>query len=677
MLIKKIEMENFRQFKDKNIIELATGAEKNITLIIANNGMGKTTLSQAFLWCLYGENEFKNKKLLNLDVENMIISGIYALKYVRVVLFVQQNENDYIITRRQNYVLKGRGVSVSSETFGVSVVENGNERELNHVQSELFIKKILPKELSKFFFFGGERIETMSNEIKEGKSKQFMKAVNGLAGLTAITNAIRHLKALENTFNKEMDEQGDASLTSYTKQINEFHDNIREKEARLEEIGPELNIYEKKQEELREELYSYGKALEVKENINAIEIKINLKRKEKTENIKQLLLLFSSKTLDFMSLPLIKTALEELKDMGKLDKGIPDMRDTTIKFLLDRKLCICGNSLDIGTDAYCKVYDLLDILPPKSIGQLLGEFSDVSRTRIRNAENYFSSFEKSFTDIRRNTEDLEAMEAEKSDLLQMISDTSRVQYLKLEIENIENNKQKTNREYVEVEESIKKLKAKLREIIAQKETLVNISVKNSALLRYKAYTMEVKRQFDKEYKDEEQKVRVDLEHRINEFLDNIFDGVIKIELDSKYNITTMMTEKAHLYEKSSSDIEESTAQGYSVIFAFISALIEMAKEKARIDMKNWNELSDIEKGDANLEIQEAYPLVMDAPLSVFDKTRIKHLCNILPEIADQVVFFIKDTDGEIAEEYLSDRIGIKYELVKDNISSMVTNIERR
>lgn len=52
---------------------------------------------------------------------------------------------------------------------------------------------------------------------------------------------------------------------------------------------------------------------------------------------------------------------------------------------------------------------------------------------------------------------------------------------------------------------------------------------------------------------------------------------------------------------------------------------------------------------------EAYPLVMDAPLSAFDKTRIKTVCDALPKVAEQVIIFIKDTDGEIAEENMGSR----------------------
>lgn len=64
---------------------------------------------------------------------------------------------------------------------------------------------------------------------------------------------------------------------------------------------------------------------------------------------------------------------------------------------------------------------------------------------------------------------------------------------------------------------------------------------------------------------------------------------------------------------------------------------------------------------------DTYPLVMDAPLSDFDKTRIGTICNLLPVVAEQVIIIIKDTDGDLAEEHMCDRIGRRYtiERVRD------------
>ena len=70
--------------------------------------------------------------------------------------------------------------------------------------------------------------------------------------------------------------------------------------------------------------------------------------------------------------------------------------------------------------------------------------------------------------------------------------------------------------------------------------------------------------------------------------------------------------------------------------------------------------------DAQLLSSEPYPLVMDAPLSAFDKRRIRTICKALPETAEQVIIFIKDTDGDLAEEYMGDRIGSRHRFDKIN-----------
>lgn len=51
---------------------------------------------------------------------------------------------------------------------------------------------------------------------------------------------------------------------------------------------------------------------------------------------------------------------------------------------------------------------------------------------------------------------------------------------------------------------------------------------------------------------------------------------------------------------------------------------------------------------------------MDAPLSAFDKRRIAAICNAIPETAEQVIIFIKDTDGDIANEYLGEKVKTRH-----------------
>ena len=65
-------------------------------------------------------------------------------------------------------------------------------------------------------------------------------------------------------------------------------------------------------------------------------------------------------------------------------------------------------------------------------------------------------------------------------------------------------------------------------------------------------------------------------------------------------------------------------------------------------------------------VSEPYPLVMDAPLSAFDTKRIQTVCTVLPKVAEQVIIFIKDTDGDIAEKHLKEHIGSRAMFDKKN-----------
>ena len=61
MLLQSIRLENFRQFRDESI-DFADGRDgKNVTIIIGENGTGKTTFAQAFFWCIGGSSSFPDR----------------------------------------------------------------------------------------------------------------------------------------------------------------------------------------------------------------------------------------------------------------------------------------------------------------------------------------------------------------------------------------------------------------------------------------------------------------------------------------------------------------------------------------------------------------------------------------------------------------------------------------
>ena len=171
--------------------------------------------------------------------------------------------------------------------------------------------------------------------------------------------------------------------------------------------------------------------------------------------------------------------------------------------------------------------------------------------------------------------------------------------------------------------------------------------KNRMIEICRSYALEIYNQLSEVYKKSETEVRTKLQATINEIFNDIYDGGLSLSIDEKYHITVTVTGYGE------DNVETSTAQSISVIFAFIAGIIKMARENKNASSE---ELRMLES--------EPYPLVMDAPLSAFDKKRIESVCKALPDVAEQVIIFIKDTDGDLAEKYMSDKIGSRHRFDK-------------
>ena len=158
MLLKSIKLENFRQFRNESIDFAQGEGGKNVTIIIGENGTGKTTFAQAFFWCLYGETEFSDKIILNKMVATDMTPG--SGEKVRVTLALRHGDVDYTLIREQVYRKDySNNVKGDNTVFDIAVKDaSGNTSYVKKSQCEAEVKSILPKELSRYFFFDGERI---------------------------------------------------------------------------------------------------------------------------------------------------------------------------------------------------------------------------------------------------------------------------------------------------------------------------------------------------------------------------------------------------------------------------------------------------------------------------------------------------------------------------------------
>lgn len=344
---------------------------------------------------------------------------------------------------------------------------------------------------------------------------------------------------------------------------------------------------------------------------------------------------------------LVSEALSVLKDANKVDKGIPDIHARTIDFLVKRGFCICGNEICDGSKELKALQDLLAYIPPQSLGTMISAFSNECKNRTRGGENIYEAIRDILADVEARKVANEDLQAEIVELENLIKSFESIGQYQKRLNSYKEDKIKKQSELNNINTQIGSLTRERDRQETERNKLALQSNDNRKIAVYKAYAERIYEILSHDYSEREKEVRSQLQSAINDIFKSIYKGGLSLEIDHKYNIHTIISDES-AYSGIMNDT--STAQSISVIFAFIAGVIKVAR-----DANNSN----------NYDLSaEAYPLVMDAPLSAFDKRRIQSVCETLPSIAEQVIIFIKDTDGEIAEKYMSGRIGASFEFDK-------------
>ena len=174
---------------------------------------------------MYGETEFSDKNMLNKLVAAEMKPGQESK--VQVILKLRHGTVNYTLMREQTYRKDySNRVKGDNTVFDIAIKDaNGNTSYVKKSQCESEVKGILPKELSRYFFFDGERIEKMSKDISTGKkATDFAEAVKGLLGLNAMYSAIQHFNpksrlGVIGSYESSYDSHSNSKIQEYTQTI--------------------------------------------------------------------------------------------------------------------------------------------------------------------------------------------------------------------------------------------------------------------------------------------------------------------------------------------------------------------------------------------------------------------------------------------------------------------------
>lgn len=636
MLIRRLTLHNFRQYIGTQEIEFSTDCEKNVTVLIGVNTSGKTTLIRAFEWILYNKNDFDDKNLLNKNVADSMQLG--DTQSVWGTLLLEHSGKEYEITRKQIYTCTGNDLrpSVSSANIlylqpdGQTKTEIGSDFDSN-------IERILPRALSSYFFFGGERVGAISTR------EDIESSVKGLMGLDILYNAMTHLRIVINRLKKSMDYSGDQKAMETQQKLDGAIKKKQELENELATAKEQAEYYQSEKEKYAALLRAHEETAAAQKRREQLDTVIDGLEARIEKDKRELVSAFSKNSFAFFSLPILKQAVSILNGASDETESVPEMTAASIDYILKRGICICGTCISEGSAAEKHLLLEKAKQPPESIGSLVRRYREQAMEYISSSDDYYATIESRFAALRSDQRELGFRIDERAALAKSLEGAKDTSVLEQQYQNAEKRARDFSLQAESLHQRIGACNKDISNFERALESYGKANQKNAKITLNIAYAQAVFEWVSEAYKSREGSVRTKLEEKVNANFSKMYHGSRTITIDEKYRVKYI-------------DVTTEESDGLKSVksFAFVSGLVDLAKEA----------LSSDKSKEADIGPQY-YPLVMDAPFSNVDETHIRNISLILPASAEQVIIAVMQKDWEPASEIMAPVVGKSYRIEKD------------
>lgn len=666
MIIKSIELNNFRIYKGVNQIVLTPDGEKNIIIVSGNNGFGKTTFLMSLVWCLYGKNMEKVDDLYKKEIDE---KGGYN-KYIGNSLntqAAQEGETRFSVsvtftdveipntTCTEITIIRSYD-SATSTNDELKILIDGKDNDLfgDKNEEEMFIRDyILPIEIAKFFFFDAEKIVSFAQINTPEQRAELSKAYSQVLGIQKYDELKKELEKLQDDYRRESAQPKDK------KEFNELLASIRTDEesivdidSKISEFQEDLTLLKYELNELQEKLIREGDlmSLDKLKELKAQQEKCQSDVNESQEGLKDL----------YSYIPFglagndISTLITQLKEekayrQNKLQlEGVEEKTDDILNDL-DRARNNFNGHIDVKIRSFYEdeirklilkhFYSDFDATKYKDF-LTLHDFTDIQFddfisliTKVKESKSLFEELSNKYSKAKAELYSIERKirEAEKNAESDYIQNLRKKKDTKeREITNIHEEIARLNIQKEQTKDNIKASKQK-KEILSKK---IDVSAKNKAVDDEATRLIHTIQKFLLRFKDEKKKaLEKKLESKLISFLHKK-ELVHKVVVDIQGNGEDV---DINLYDSNDRKIDKGIlSMGERQMFA--SALLGALVEETELE----------------------FPVFIDSPMQKFD---INHSQNILtkfyPNVSKQVILFpllmkeLTEEEYKLIESYVN------------------------
>lgn len=370
MILEEIRLTDFRCFFGDTFIRFSEDPQKNVTIIYAENGVGKTTLLNALLWCFYGETTARFEKredILNYDARKA------GRTTATVEVLFEHNGSRYIAKRFFSIN------PASRREFLVARIDDGSQVMLD--SPDTFINTVIPRDMASHFLFDGEHAEVFLGENNRGSIRS---AVRDILGCSLIETAIDDLQAVSGQFRKQI------PSTAATRRIEELNNRIDALTSQIDTAKTSIEQLERKREQTDQQvkdidakLRNTAAAKELQNSRDLLDTQLARAKKRQKEYSDEVYKWLGENGRFIVSKRLTEETfafLDEKEHRGRIPSPY---NEEFVKDVLEAETCICGAPLVPGSPEAKKVASLLQ----KAANQVMRERITKVRSRLSNLKS--------------------------------------------------------------------------------------------------------------------------------------------------------------------------------------------------------------------------------------------------------------------------------------------------
>lgn len=365
MILHKLTLENFRQFRGRQEIEFLVPSKENanVTVVFGENGRGKTGLFRAIMFCLFGERRLSQDG--DVPPDELQLVNVSALESslgqpVRTVVELEFTHRDCTYRLRRAILGMhddGRVIEEDDEIRMFVTPTDGNTQPVPITEINAVVDSILDRRVKDYFLFDGEKIERLTRASIEQR-REISAGIRNLLNVDALETAIKAVGRVAKSLEKELSSSSQEELSRLLKRLGDNEDEQGKARKKLDELADEIRLARQEIEKTDKELEKFNEIRHLIERRKSLELELQDLEQQAAESLIELKNLVC-KASALIVAPTVINVFEHIDHQKKRGEIPSEIRRDLIEKILEEQRCICGNEICEGSDAYSHIIEWL------------------------------------------------------------------------------------------------------------------------------------------------------------------------------------------------------------------------------------------------------------------------------------------------------------------------------